>query len=248
MRQYTDFNSLVVSGGNIAAAATASVGSSSSITPSTDAVAAEINAQLAAMPGVGRVETGGMRALFPQPSTGMIIAPPSISPPSDSIEGNSTAEDAALCSESDGKLGPDADLGRRSEGIPYGIKLVQADDPAMVELSRKYRSKVLFCVIDTGLDHTNKEFNNASEWLPWNGQQTASLPQSSSSSSRGGDSSGSSICDRFICMHVANSCKRLVIAAAASSSSAAAVYSGRAYSGPAYSGPACSCLHSSRQY
>jgi hypothetical protein len=104
----------------------------------------------------------------------MIIAPPSISPPSDSIEGNSTAEDAALCSESDSKLGPDADLGRRSEGVPYGIKLVQADDPAMVELSRKYRSKVLFCVIDTGLDHTNKEFNNASEWLLWHCQQAVS--------------------------------------------------------------------------
>jgi hypothetical protein len=200
MRQYTDFNSLVVSGGDIAAAATASVGSSSS-TPSSDTVAAEINAQLAAMPGVGRVETGGMRALFPQPSTGMIISPPSISPPSDSIDGNSTAEEA-LCTESDGKLGPDADLGRRAEGIPYGIKLVQADDPAMVELSRKYRSKVLFCVIDTGLDHTNMEFNNASEWLLCLGSKATILLRSSSScsnssssgSSRSGSSSSSCIC------------------------------------------------------
>lgn len=162
MREYTDFNSLVVSGGNIAAAATASVGSSSSSTPATDAVAAEINAQLAAMRGVGRVEAGGMRALFPQPATGMIIAPPSIAPPADSSDSNSTAEEA-LCSESDGKLGPDADLGRRGEGIPYGVKLVQADDPAMVEVAKNFRSKVLFCVIDTGLDRTNKEFNNASE-------------------------------------------------------------------------------------
>jgi hypothetical protein len=161
MREYTAFNSLVVGGGNIAAAATASVGSSSS-SPSTDAVAAEINAQLAAMAGVGRVEAGGMRHLFPQPSTGMIIAPPSISPPADSTDSNSTAEEA-VCSESDGKLGPDADLGRRTEGVPYGIKLVQADHPDMVELSRKHRSKVLFCVIDTGLDRTNKEFNNASK-------------------------------------------------------------------------------------
>ncbi|WIA20356.1 hypothetical protein OEZ85_006187 [Tetradesmus obliquus] len=159
MREYTDFNSLVVSGGNIAAAATASVGSSSS-TPATDAVAAEINAQLAAMRGVGHVEAGGMRALFPQPATGMIIAPPSIAPPADSSDSNSTAEEA-VCSESDGKLGPDADLGRRGEGIPYGVKLVQADDPAMVEVAKKFRSKVLFCVIDTGLDRTNKEFNNA---------------------------------------------------------------------------------------
>ena len=68
-----------------------------------------------------------------------------------------------MCSESDGKLGPDADLGRRGEGIPYGVKLVQADDPAMVEVAKKFRSKVLFCVIDTGLDRSNKEFNNASE-------------------------------------------------------------------------------------
>ncbi|KAF6253799.1 peptidase S8/S53 domain-containing protein [Scenedesmus sp. NREL 46B-D3] len=112
------------------------------------------------MRGVGRVEAGGMRHLFPQPSTGMVISPPSTSPPADSTDSNSTAEEA-VCAESDGKLGPDSDLGQRSEGIPYGIKLVQADDPAMVHLSRKYRSKVLFCVIDTGLDRTNQEFNNA---------------------------------------------------------------------------------------
>jgi hypothetical protein len=163
MRHYADFNSLVVSGGNIAAAATASVGSSSSSTTGTDAVAAEISAQLAAMRGVGHVEAGGMRHLFPQPSAGMIIAPPSLSPPAGSTEGNATAEEA-VCSEADGKLGPDADLGRRGEGVPYGVKLVQADDPAMVVVARKFRSKVLFCVIDTGLDRTNKEFNNASEW------------------------------------------------------------------------------------
>jgi hypothetical protein len=37
--------------------------------------------------------------------------------------------------------------------------MVQAVDPAMIEVSKTFKSKVLFCVIDTGLDITNFEFS-----------------------------------------------------------------------------------------
>jgi hypothetical protein len=43
--------------------------------------------------------------------------------------------------------------------FPAGIKMVQAIDPAMIEVSKAFKSKVLFCVIDTGLDSTNFEFS-----------------------------------------------------------------------------------------
>lgn len=29
-----------------------------------------------------------------------------------------------------------------------GIKMVQADDPDMIEISKKYKNKVLFCVVE----------------------------------------------------------------------------------------------------
>jgi hypothetical protein len=40
-----------------------------------------------------------------------------------------------------------------------GIKMVQAIDPAMIGVSKAFKSKVLYCVIDTGLDITNFEFS-----------------------------------------------------------------------------------------
>lgn len=162
MRQYPQFNRLVVSGGNIAAAYTASTDTTSA---SPEVVAAATTSQLSGMAGVGKVEAGGMRHLFPQPEGFAIIAPPSISPPADQTGGDSTdaGEENAVCSETDSKLGPDVELGRTTEGTPYGIKMVQADDPAMIQISQKFKHKVLFCVIDTGLDRTNKEFSNKSE-------------------------------------------------------------------------------------
>ncbi|KAF6262151.1 peptidase S8/S53 domain-containing protein [Scenedesmus sp. NREL 46B-D3] len=55
--------------------------------------------------------------------------------------------------------GPDGAIGRTVEEVPYGIKMVQAVDPAMIQVSKSFKSKVLFCVIDTGLDNTNFEFS-----------------------------------------------------------------------------------------
>lgn len=43
--------------------------------------------------------------------------------------------------------------------LPTGIKMVQAIEPAMIEVSKAFKSKVLYCVIDTGLDITNPEFS-----------------------------------------------------------------------------------------
>jgi hypothetical protein len=37
-----------------------------------------------------------------------------------------------------------------SEVVPYGIEMVEATAPEMIEISKQYRSKVLFCVIDSG--------------------------------------------------------------------------------------------------
>lgn len=55
--------------------------------------------------------------------------------------------------------GPDGAIGKTVEEVPYGIKMVQAIEPAMIEVSKAFKSKVLYCVIDTGLDITNPEFS-----------------------------------------------------------------------------------------
>jgi hypothetical protein len=45
--------------------------------------------------------------------------------------------------------------------------MVQAIDPAMIEVSKTFKSKVLFCVIDTGLDITNFEFSGKNCRMVW---------------------------------------------------------------------------------
>jgi len=52
---------------------------------------------------------------------------------------------------------PDWLLGRDREGVPYGIKLVQADDNEFIQLSKGVKDKVLYCVIDSGMDMNNIE-------------------------------------------------------------------------------------------
>eukprot|EP00775_Hariotina_reticulata_P004411 gene4411-4664_t len=52
----------------------------------------------------------------------------------------------------------DSELGKSSEGAPYGVKMVQADDAEVVEVSRLYKHQVMWCVVDTGLDPRNQEF------------------------------------------------------------------------------------------
>lgn len=48
---------------------------------------------------------------------------------------------------------PDTTCGRDgTECTPYGIKMVQADDLSMVQVSKDFKKNVMFCVIDTGLD------------------------------------------------------------------------------------------------
>ncbi|KAF8057743.1 ALG10 [Scenedesmus sp. PABB004] len=54
-----------------------------------------------------------------------------------------------------------AGTGTVSEGAPYGVRMLQADHPDVIALSRNFKQKVLFCVIDTGLDRTNPEFDPA---------------------------------------------------------------------------------------
>lgn len=72
---------------------------------------------------------------------------------------------AAICPVTKPKNGPDTDTGKYSEGAPYGVSMVQADHPEMIEVSKEFAEKVIFCVIDTGLDRKNIEFNGACESL-----------------------------------------------------------------------------------
>eukprot|EP00775_Hariotina_reticulata_P011209 gene11209-11359_t len=45
------------------------------------------------------------------------------------------------------------------DGMPYNVKALQANHPVITDISRRFKSKVLFCVIDTGLDRSNPEFD-----------------------------------------------------------------------------------------
>jgi copper chaperone CopZ len=76
---------------------------------------------------------------------------------------------AAMCPVVKPKNGPDTDTGKYSESPPYGVRMVQADHPEMVMVSKEYAHKVIFCVIDTGLDRKNGEFSTSREYLSWVG-------------------------------------------------------------------------------
>lgn len=54
---------------------------------------------------------------------------------------------------------PDLVIGRSSEQAPYGISMVQANFSVMEDISSTYKNKVLFCVIDDGMDPSNPEFS-----------------------------------------------------------------------------------------
>lgn len=52
----------------------------------------------------------------------------------------------------------DYTVGIKEEGRSYGMKMVQADTAEMQDIADTFKSKVLYCVMDTGLDVANKEF------------------------------------------------------------------------------------------
>lgn len=72
---------------------------------------------------------------------------------------------AAICPATKPKNGPDTDTGKYSESPPYGVRMVQADHPEMVMVSKEFAHKVIFCVIDTGLDRKNGEFSTSRKSL-----------------------------------------------------------------------------------
>lgn len=101
---------------------------------------------LAGMPGVLTVEPNGRVSIPVQPVV------------------SATAADAAAaggqCAATD-PTKPDAAAAAgaaTSEFTPYGISMVQANDPELVGISKQTRGRVLYCVIDTGLDRRNSEF------------------------------------------------------------------------------------------
>lgn len=70
------------------------------------------------------------------------------------------ASAAAGSSNSSCSALPDSGMtGRLEEDAPYGIKMVQATDPTMIQVSQDFKSKVMFCIIDTGADRTHWEFS-----------------------------------------------------------------------------------------
>lgn len=64
---------------------------------------------------------------------------------------------AAQCTWPDA-LNADYAVGLKKEGRSYGIRMVQADAAEVEAIADKYKSKVLYCVLDTGIDATNQEF------------------------------------------------------------------------------------------
>jgi copper chaperone CopZ len=71
---------------------------------------------------------------------------------------------SGVCAGAKPKNGPDTDTGKFGEAAPYGVTMVQADAPEMVEVSKAHAGKVIFCVLDTGLDRSNVEFEHGCEW------------------------------------------------------------------------------------
>jgi hypothetical protein len=60
----------------------------------------------------------------------------------------------------------DLQLGRDSEGTPYGVRMVQGDDAEVIEVSRLYKHRVMWCVVDTGLDGKNQEIPTGEDMKP----------------------------------------------------------------------------------
>lgn len=71
------------------------------------------------------------------------------------------AGDVTLAAKADSCAAlPDSGMtGRLTEAAPYGINMVQGTDDTMIQLSKDFKSKVMFCIIDTGIDRTHWEFS-----------------------------------------------------------------------------------------
>jgi hypothetical protein len=70
---------------------------------------------------------------------------------------------AAQCAWPD-KLNQDYAVGVEEEGRSYGMKMMQADAAEMQEVATQHKSKVLYCVMDTGIDTANQEFTGVGEF------------------------------------------------------------------------------------
>ncbi|KAF8057098.1 rpsL [Scenedesmus sp. PABB004] len=135
VREYARFNRLILERGDAAAAPGGGAVPAAAALP-----AAAHAAALAAAPHVVRVARNGW------------VQRPRLEDAGDARAGGA-------CGAGD-PANPDAGLGLGGvEGTPYGISLVQADHPEMAAIARAHRDKVLWCVIDTGLDIQNVEFD-----------------------------------------------------------------------------------------
>jgi hypothetical protein len=169
IREYTDFQLLIVT----PPATSASGGGP-------DAGAAAAATAVASLRSRQSISAVGVNPIMRIPE--QVVVPLSDAP---GTTGESSSRGAAVgikpaqqqndsCDAGSDPLNPDVNLGRTSEGVPWGIAAVQGTDPVVQQLAQQYRSKVLYCVLDTGLDIANKEFDANSEWrsmrsgcIPW---------------------------------------------------------------------------------
>lgn len=159
IREYTDFQLLIVT----PPATSASGGGP-------DAGAAAAATAVASLRSRQSISAVGVNPIMRIPE--QVVVPLSDAP---GTIGESSSRGAAVgikpaqqqndsCDAGSDPLNPDVNLGRTSEGVPWGIAAVQGADPVVQQLAQQYRSKVLYCVLDSGLDIANKEFDANSEW------------------------------------------------------------------------------------
>eukprot|EP00775_Hariotina_reticulata_P010849 gene10849-11003_t len=88
-------------------------------------------------------------------------------PPLEVVTPSSAAQTSnGSCTYTPNPANPDFMLGRDSEGVPYGVRMVQADTEEFIQLSKGVKGKVLYCVIDSGMDMDNKEMPHATGCMP----------------------------------------------------------------------------------
>jgi hypothetical protein len=133
----------------------------------------------AAATAAGGVTTSAAQAAALQSAQGIVVAAadsivklikpvPANEPISDAPGSPGTRQQrgvsiaAAQCAWPD-ILSQDYAVGVKEEGRSYGMKMMQADGAQLQEVADKHKSKVLFCVMDTGIDTTNQEFAGVGE-------------------------------------------------------------------------------------
>jgi hypothetical protein len=151
LQDLTTFGILVAKLGQGSAAAAAAAAGGGAVTAA---------AQAAALQSAAGIETATVDApvklIRPVVADGT-DAPGLLSPSLQPSAAAAAAGTAQQCKWPDA-VNSDSVVGLKEEGRSYGMKQIQADAPEIQEIADKFKSKVLYCVMDTGLDTSNQEF------------------------------------------------------------------------------------------